>query len=124
MIAFLCAFTYDFFNTCSHFTMHDWFFNSLTGAFEALGPRDTMEDRHVIVSPFAGYERAHLFGVFDGHRGHQAAEFCSRNIETALLFALSHRFKPSAALQAAIDMLEEGIVLLKIYLIRIYFISF
>ncbi|KAI9068257.1 protein serine/threonine phosphatase 2C [Trametes sanguinea] len=52
------------------------------------GPRDSMEDAHSIVVPFAGVHGQGLFAIFDGHGGKKAAKWCSRNFPRCLLGAL------------------------------------
>eukprot|EP00884_Botryococcus_braunii_P020879 jgi/Botrbrau1/7475/Bobra.0095s0013.1 len=50
------------------------------GAFETAGARgaDRMEDRHLIEVPLGGLPASGLLGVFDGHRGPEAAEYAAR----------------------------------------------
>lgn len=84
------------------------------GAFAAPGPRDYMEDRHVIAPDFhapglpsssssgaasggSGAGGAHLLAVFDGHRGDEAAEFCARHLRETLVAALAAFSSGSAA---------------------------
>ena len=43
-----------------------------------------MEDRHIVVPALGGHAHAHLFAVFDGHRGHEAAEFAMSHVERAV----------------------------------------
>ncbi|KAI0821627.1 protein serine/threonine phosphatase 2C [Trametes gibbosa] len=54
----------------------------------AKGPRDSMEDTHSIVVPFAGIHGQGLFGVFDGHGGKDAAIWCNKNYTQCLLDVL------------------------------------
>jgi len=52
-----------------------------------------------------------LLGVFDGHRGHQAAHFCATHLEATVRACLlgSHSAgSPAAALSRAFMLLEEG----------------
>ena len=50
-----------------------------------MGPRDSMEDRHIIISPVHEHLPAtHLFGVFDGHRGSEAAAFLEAHLADTL----------------------------------------
>ncbi|KAH9847145.1 protein serine/threonine phosphatase 2C [Lenzites betulinus] len=56
----------------------------------AKGPRDSMEDTHSIVVPFAGIHGQGLFGVFDGHGGKGAAKWCHQNYTQCLLGVLQH----------------------------------
>ncbi|KAI0675128.1 protein serine/threonine phosphatase 2C [Trametes maxima] len=58
----------------------------------ARGPRDSMEDTHLLVAPFAGIHGQGLFAVFDGHGGKEAASWCRSNYNTFLVDALEeHR---------------------------------
>ncbi|KAI0355645.1 protein serine/threonine phosphatase 2C [Trametes cingulata] len=54
----------------------------------AQGTRPTMEDTHTIVVPFAGIHGQGLFGVFDGHGGKEASQWCKENYARCLLSAL------------------------------------
>lgn len=67
------------------------------GAFAAQGPRDHMEDRHLLMTGMmpghlcqeAGSPLPfHLVGVFDGHRGAAAAEHAKQRLASAFLEAL------------------------------------
>eukprot|EP00899_Mesostigma_viride_P022588 jgi/Mesvir1/3513/Mv11990-RA.1 len=59
------------------------------GVFENIGRRDHMEDRHVFMEGFGGYEDAHLLAVFDGHRGFEASEFAANALPGVLHHELS-----------------------------------
>lgn len=49
---------------------------------------DKMEDRHLVASPLPGAPpHAHLFAVFDGHRGAEAAAFAADSLPRALAAA-------------------------------------
>lgn len=67
------------------------------GAFETQGVRETMEDRHVLQSGTSG---PHLFAVFDGHRGQEAAEYASRVFPRMLSQFLPEADSVEAALAA------------------------
>lgn len=61
------------------------------GVFSTFGARgpDKMEDRHVLHPNFhelfkSKLPPAHLFCVFDGHRGAEASEFCSNHVVNSL----------------------------------------
>jgi serine/threonine protein phosphatase PrpC len=58
-----------------------------SGAFGALGPRESMEDRHVVVQGLGGDARVTLAAVFDGHRGHEAAAYAAAQLPRNLLLA-------------------------------------
>lgn len=47
----------------------------MAGSFETIGPREAMEDRCIVERALWGCEGSLLVGVFDGHRGHEAAEY-------------------------------------------------
>lgn len=47
------------------------------GVFETTGSRDQMEDRHVMQIPLYGLPASALLAIFDGHRGHQAAQYAA-----------------------------------------------
>lgn len=57
------------------------------GAFGALGPRESMEDRHVVVQGLGGDPRVILAAVFDGHRGFEAAAYAAGQLPRNLLLA-------------------------------------
>jgi serine/threonine protein phosphatase PrpC len=57
------------------------------GVYAAMGPRDTMEDRHVVIRGLGGDPRLHFAGVFDGHRGAQAAHYAALHLPRALQVA-------------------------------------
>jgi serine/threonine protein phosphatase PrpC len=59
----------------------------LAGAFGAVGPRESMEDRQLVRASLGGDAAVHLVGVFDGHRGHEAAAFASAQLPRALQLA-------------------------------------
>ena len=71
-----------------------------SGGSASVGPRDSMEDRHLIVSPVDEHlPETHLFGVFDGHRGSEAAAFLEAHLADALW---QHRGRSApAALKAS-----------------------
>ncbi|KAI0630188.1 protein serine/threonine phosphatase 2C [Trametes polyzona] len=54
----------------------------------AQGPRDSMEDTHSVVVPFAGIHGQGLFAIFDGHGGKEAAKWCNKNYPKSLSKAL------------------------------------
>ena len=84
----------------------------------SVGPRPTQEDRYIAV-PNAWVEEAAatwpacgFFGVFDGHRGHEAAEFVSRQLWVELrrrLVALLHADSATSAMPAP-DALEDAML--------------
>lgn len=57
------------------------------GAFSALGPRESNEDRHVVVQGLGGDSSLTLAAVFDGHRGHEAAAYAAAQLPRHLLVA-------------------------------------
>lgn len=104
------------------------------GMFEAIGPRDTMEDRTVILQDLWGRDNAHpqqhgqgplsptaaarsaspnvpyvpVAAVFDGHRGSEAADFCRARLAATLRAAVLSCASPAAALRKAFIQLEQG----------------
>ncbi|CAL5221159.1 g3298 [Coccomyxa viridis] len=80
------------------------------GAFETAGARgeDRMEDRHIISSPMSEAEAStHLLGIFDGHRGSQAAEFAAQHFQERLQ-SNWQASSASAALQATFLSLDAS----------------
>lgn len=78
------------------------------GSFATAGRRgeDRMEDRHILVSPVADAEPAsHLFAVFDGHRGAEAAHFAAAALEDRLRDSWA-RPSGEAALQVLPSLLQ------------------
>lgn len=57
------------------------------GAFSALGPRETNEDRQVLVQGLGGDANVTLAAVFDGHRGHEVATYAAAQLPRHLLVA-------------------------------------
>eukprot|EP00955_Chlamydomonas_euryale_P067803 359937-Chlamydomonas_euryale.AAC.29 len=83
------------------------------GGFEAIGPRDTMEDRSVVMVDCgaalglpASAPPATLLAVFDGHRGAAAAAHCQARLAPLLAAALPRAASPGDALAAAFRALE------------------
>lgn len=69
------------------------------------GQRPHMEDRCCAVLQLPGYERAGLFGVFDGHGGHQVAEVASKRLPQILGSNLQ-QLEPREALTTSFSMLD------------------
>lgn len=85
------------------------------GCFEAIGPRDSMEDRSIVLSGADARARlglppgcppVTLLAVFDGHRGGEAAEHCQGRLPALLGSALRECDSPQAALRSAFLALE------------------
>ncbi|KAI8470546.1 MAG: phosphatase 2C-like domain-containing protein [Monoraphidium minutum] len=75
----------------------------VAGAFGAIGPRDSMEDRQLMRACLGGDAGVHLLGVFDGHRGHEAAAFAAAQLPRALqLAALRQRGGAAAPADAPV----------------------
>jgi serine/threonine protein phosphatase PrpC len=78
-----------------------------TGAFSALGPRETNEDRQVVVQGLGGDANVTLAAVFDGHRGCEVAAYAAAQMPRHLLVAsvqlssVSNSSSRSSALPAA-----------------------
>lgn len=78
------------------------------GSFATMGPREYMEDRHVIVNEFGGAAGAHLVAVFDGHRGEGAAAYASSHLPELLLQNCRASGTPSEALSSTFVQLDQG----------------
>lgn len=63
----------------------------MAGAFGAIGPRESMEDRQLMRACLGGDSQVHVVGVFDGHRGHEAAAFAAAALPRALQLASLRR---------------------------------
>lgn len=63
----------------------------LAGSFTAIGPRESNEDRQLLRASLGGDAGVHLLGVFDGHRGHEAAAFAAAQLPRALQLASLRR---------------------------------
>ncbi|KAJ7522854.1 hypothetical protein O6H91_18G029400 [Diphasiastrum complanatum] len=70
------------------------------GVFVCHGGRETMEDTNFVLPNMGGTQYAHAFGVFDGHRGPEAAEFAAHAIP-AYLLAMQTSVSPMEALTAS-----------------------
>ena len=86
------------------------------GTFQTQGRREHQEDRCLLAGAAPDGRRLNsgggslagaagvLVGVFDGHRGHEAADFAAKEMEAALAAALTggaHSYEPGEALRAA-----------------------
>ncbi|KAL2534931.1 Protein kinase and PP2C-like domain-containing protein [Abeliophyllum distichum] len=67
------------------------------GSFSTCGRRETMEDTHFLIPHVCNKKDIHLFGIFDGHRGAAAAEFCAGALP-GFLQTLGSMSSPSHAL--------------------------
>ncbi|CAK0781962.1 hypothetical protein CVIRNUC_005517 [Coccomyxa viridis] len=80
------------------------------GSFETAGLRgeDRMEDRHIICSPLTSARPGtHLIGIFDGHRGWQAAQHAAEHFQEHLL-SQTQRSDAGSALRAAFLSLDSS----------------
>ena len=87
--------------------------NVKAGAYETAGTRgaDKMEDRHLVVPSAAGLDgEPLLLGVFDGHRGAEAAEFVAGSLEAALGAAWKEASGPGDALRRAFLAVDSEFV--------------
>ena len=80
------------------------------GAAESVGRRAYMEDRYVVanLAAGAGSARASLYGVFDGHAGARAAQFCTSFVAAAVTGDAAWPASPAAALTNAFLSLDES----------------
>ena len=65
-----------------------------TGEDRNSDNRDYMEDRYMWKDCFNGDENTALFALFDGHAGHELAEFLVTNIEPVLKKEIDEMKKP------------------------------
>ncbi|CAI5485915.1 unnamed protein product [Closterium sp. Naga37s-1] len=70
------------------------------GSFATSGAREKMEDRHFIKTFTVASSTIYMFGVFDGHRGYEAAEYCARNIPGSVMDKLSDLSPPEALIES------------------------
>lgn len=83
------------------------------GSYETAGTRgvDKMEDRHIVAKHAGGGEGGPmLLGVFDGHRGHEAAEFMAEHLESQLGLAWASCSGPGEALRTAFLAVDSSFV--------------
>jgi len=71
------------------------------------GLRQHMEDRTCGILRLPGHEHAALFGVFDGHGGHEVAEFAVQLLPGILAGALNAKADPAEALKQSFRTLDE-----------------
>lgn len=71
------------------------------GYFTTRGGRDTMEDTYFLCPQLGGVNHIYLFGVLDGHRGSEAAEFAAHAIPHYLLATADADISLSEALASA-----------------------
>ncbi|KAI5064100.1 hypothetical protein GOP47_0020770 [Adiantum capillus-veneris] len=72
-----------------------------SGFFAARGGRDTMEDSCFLLPQVGGATNISLFGVLDGHRGPEAAEYATHAIPNHLIARADMGCSPLEALSAA-----------------------
>jgi protein phosphatase 1L len=86
------------------------------GFSESIGRRERMEDRHVVL-PLRGGLPSYsgptglpptLYGVFDGHAGSAAADFCSTSLGSVLLTDSAWPAQPEACLTNAFHVLDAS----------------
>ncbi|XP_051138640.1 protein kinase and PP2C-like domain-containing protein [Andrographis paniculata] len=71
-----------------------------SGSFSTTGRRENMEDTHFMIPNFCNERDVHLFGIFDGHRGAEAAEYSAGALPN-ILQSLASTTSPSEALREA-----------------------
>ena len=57
------------------------------------GHRSYMEDRVLCAAPLDQDSALHVFGVYDGHGGTEAAEFCQKNLPGTFVTAVAEHDK-------------------------------
>ena len=76
------------------------------GASSMQGYREEMEDAHTMVLELPSHPNVSLFGVFDGHGGTTASQFCSNRL-VALVDALPNVFDEEALRNVMIEIDKE-----------------
>jgi protein phosphatase 1L len=71
------------------------------GASEAIGRRPYMEDRHIAAGRLGGSPSASVWGVFDGHGGSAAADYCVARVVPHLVASHAFPSRPHDALREA-----------------------
>eukprot|EP00271_Cylindrocystis_brebissonii_P013222 TRINITY_DN328_c0_g1_i5.p1 TRINITY_DN328_c0_g1~~TRINITY_DN328_c0_g1_i5.p1 ORF type:complete len:470 (+),score=99.66 TRINITY_DN328_c0_g1_i5:507-1916(+) len=79
------------------------------GVFATAGAREKMEDRHFLAANLGEMENVHAFGVFDGHRGFEAAEYAAAAVPMRLLANLRHKLSPEDALRSSFVSTDESL---------------
>lgn len=79
------------------------------GGYETAGRRgeDRMEDRHFIMERFMGSKFGVLFGVYDGHRGFETAQFAFDRLPDIVEESLVSADHPETAFKNAYLQLED-----------------
>ncbi|KAK6124672.1 hypothetical protein DH2020_041585 [Rehmannia glutinosa] len=72
------------------------------GSFSTCGRRETMEDTHFMIPHFCNQKDIHFFGILDGHRGAEAAEFSAGALPGFLRNLVSVSSPSQALLEAFI----------------------
>jgi len=55
-------------------------FRFISGAYSLQGRRSSNEDRHVILESLPSDEAVAFFGIYDGHAGDKASDFCQKHL--------------------------------------------
>ncbi|KAH7283371.1 hypothetical protein KP509_34G003700 [Ceratopteris richardii] len=79
-----------------------------SGVFTTRGGRDTMEDTHFLYPHLRGAQNVSMFGIMDGHRGPEAAEYAAHAIPNHLIARIDMGFSPSDALASAFIDTDSG----------------
>ncbi len=74
-----------------------------------IGQRPYMEDRHVVAGEVGGDACQSFYGVFDGHGGWRAAEYCQLHLSTQVEEMLARDPEPSKALVAAFEQTDREV---------------
>lgn len=74
-----------------------------------IGQRPYMEDRHVVAGEVGGDACQSFYGVFDGHGGWRAAEYCQLHLSTQVEEMLAREPEPSRALVAAFEQTDREV---------------
>jgi len=77
------------------------------GVHSIQGLRAHMEDYYQAAATLGGNPRNAFFGVFDGHGGHRAAEFCAQQLHQ-ILIKENWEKSPESALENGFQELDES----------------
>lgn len=84
----------------------NWQANIRGGVSSVIGRRTAMEDYHIATS----FQGCHVFGVFDGHDGHQAASIVADHLPESLNELFTKRYAFLKKIYQATDDIESRIV--------------
>ncbi len=83
------------------------------GFSEAIGPRPTMEDTHLIEREFFGRKDRQFFAVYDGHGSREGAEAAAQKLHYYLEEGLNKGLEVQQALKSAYELIDGNIEFLE-----------